>query len=182
MTSNYHFGDEVTQHGDHNIGMIKNQGVADPQTAFREMINAVQVLRGQVSAADRHAIDESMRTIGTGENVEKGTLRRALGNIAGIAALVGQVGSPRDRVNPQGDGSLRHVACSGRRSLDVVAEQDDSGLVCPASVQASSSVRAGEPAIWATTSWLRARISASAWRACAAKHSSPMGERMARAQ
>jgi hypothetical protein len=35
-----------------------------------------------------------MNTIGTAENVEKGTLRRALGNIAGVAAMVGQVGVP----------------------------------------------------------------------------------------
>jgi hypothetical protein len=94
MSGNYHFGDEVTQYGDHNVGMIKNQGQADPQAALREMINAVQVLRGQVSSADRHALDESMNAIGTADNVEKGTLRRALGNIAGIATMVGQVGVP----------------------------------------------------------------------------------------
>jgi hypothetical protein len=35
-----------------------------------------------------------MNTIGAGDNVEKGTLRRALGNIAGIAAMVGQAGVP----------------------------------------------------------------------------------------
>ena len=94
MSSEFHFGDEVTQHGNHNIGMIKNQGPADPQAAFREMINAVQILRGQVSASDRQVIDESMRAIGTGGNVEKGTLRRALGSIAGVATMVGEVGIP----------------------------------------------------------------------------------------
>ena len=94
MSSNFHYGDEVTQYGDHNIGMIKNQGPADPQAAFREMINAVQVLRGQVSTVDGQVIDESMKAIGTGANVEKSTLRRALGNIAGVATMVGQVGLP----------------------------------------------------------------------------------------
>lgn len=92
--SDYHFGGRVNQYGDHNIGMIKNQGSADPQAAFREMINAIQALRGQVSAADRQVIDESMNTIGTGDNVEKQPLRRALGNIAGVATMVGQVGVP----------------------------------------------------------------------------------------
>ncbi len=67
MSGNFHFGDNVTQHGDHNVGMIKNQVPTDPQAAFREMITAVQVLRGQVSAADRQVIDESMKAIGTGE-------------------------------------------------------------------------------------------------------------------
>jgi len=46
----------------------------------------------------------------------------------------------------------------------------------------SSSVRAGELVIRAAMSWPRARISASACRECAAKHSSPVGERMVRAQ
>ena len=94
MSGDYHFGDEVTQYGDHNVGMIKNQGLADQQSAFQEMINVIQVLRDQVSAADRQVIDESMDAIGTGDNVEKGTLRRALGNIAGIATIVGQAGVP----------------------------------------------------------------------------------------
>lgn len=94
MSNEFHFGDEVTQYGAHSIGMIKNQGPADPREAFREMINAVQVLRGQVSVADRQVIDESMRVIGAGDNVEKGTLRRALANIAGVATMVGQVGVP----------------------------------------------------------------------------------------
>jgi hypothetical protein len=92
--SDIHFGDKVSQHGHHNVGMIKNQGPTDPQAAFREMINAIQTLRGHVSAADRQVIDESMNTVGTGDNVEKQPLRRALGNIAGVAATVGQVGVP----------------------------------------------------------------------------------------
>jgi len=92
--SRYHVGDEVNQYGNYNTGINYNQGTADPQVAFREMINAVQALRGQVSAVDRQVIDESMNTIGTGDNVEKQPLRRALGNIAGIAAMVGQVGVP----------------------------------------------------------------------------------------
>jgi hypothetical protein len=46
----------------------------------------------------------------------------------------------------------------------------------------SSSARAGESPIRAATSWARARISASACRQCAAKHNSPIGERMVRAQ
>jgi hypothetical protein len=58
------------------------------------MINAVRVLQGQVSATDRQVIDESMTIIGSGDKVESGTLRRALGNIAGIATMVGQVGVP----------------------------------------------------------------------------------------
>jgi len=94
MSSEYHFGDEVTQYGDHNVGMIKNQGPADPESALRELISVVQILRGQVPEADRQVVDESISAIRTGGNTEKGTLRRALGNIAGVAAMVGQVGVP----------------------------------------------------------------------------------------
>ncbi len=93
MTS-YHFGDQVTQHGDHNVGIVKNQAPADPGEALREMINAVQILRSQVPAADRQVIDDSLSAIGSGRNPEKGALRRALGNIAGVATMVGQVGVP----------------------------------------------------------------------------------------
>lgn len=94
MSSDYHFGDEVTQYGDHNVGIVKNQGPVNPQAALQEMISLVQTLRGQVTAVDRQVIDESMDTIGTGNNVEKGALRRALSNIAGIAAMVGEFGVP----------------------------------------------------------------------------------------
>jgi hypothetical protein len=104
MSANYHFGDKVggdkvggdkvSVRGKHNVGMIKNQGTTDPRAALEEMINAVQVLRGQVSAADRQVIDESMNIVRRADNVEKGTLRRALSNIAGVAAMVGQVGVP----------------------------------------------------------------------------------------
>jgi hypothetical protein len=104
MSTNYHYGDKVggdkfggdkvSVRGNHNVGMIKNQGTADPREALHEMINAVQVLRGQVSAADRQVIDESMNIVHRADNVEKGTLRRALSNIAGVAAMVGRVGVP----------------------------------------------------------------------------------------
>jgi hypothetical protein len=94
VTSNYFGGNHVTQHGDHSIGMINNNAPADPQATLQEMINAVHALRGQVSPADRQVIDESMSTIGAGANVEPQRLRRALGNLAGIATVVGQVGAP----------------------------------------------------------------------------------------
>lgn len=94
MSSNYHVGDEVTQYGDHNIGIVKNQGSADPQVLLQEMIILVQALRGQVTAVDRRVIDESMDVIDMGGNAEKGTLRRALQSIAGIAAMVGEFGVP----------------------------------------------------------------------------------------
>ena len=94
MSTNYHIGDSVTQYGDGNTGIVKSQPAADPASALRELTRLVQVLREQVPSADRQVIDESMRAIGTGHNVDKGTMRQALSKIAGIAALVGEVGAP----------------------------------------------------------------------------------------
>jgi len=89
--SNIHFGDNVVQHGDHNIGIIKNQ---DAQVALRELVSLVAILRGQIPEDDRRVVDDSMETIEAGGNGDKGALRRALGNIAGVAAVVGEVGVP----------------------------------------------------------------------------------------
>jgi hypothetical protein len=98
MTSNYYGGQHVTMRGGSNNTGINNGVVnntqAAPQDALREMIGAVAVLRGQVSPADRDAIDASMSTIGTGADVEPQPLRGALQSLAGIATMVGQVGVP----------------------------------------------------------------------------------------
>jgi hypothetical protein len=94
MSSSHHYGDKVTQYGDHNVGINKGQTPADPQAALREMIHAVRILQGQVSVSDRQAIDEAMATINAGDTSNKQSWRRALGDIAGIATVVGQVGAP----------------------------------------------------------------------------------------
>ncbi|WP_369184384.1 hypothetical protein [Streptomyces sp. Y1] len=83
-----HFGDSVTQHGDHNIGIIKQQGPADPQAAMRELIATVRQLREHVPAEDREVLDESLEAIGDGRSASPSVLRRALRNISGVAALV----------------------------------------------------------------------------------------------
>ncbi|MEU8924035.1 hypothetical protein AB0D10_24315 [Kitasatospora sp. NPDC048545] len=88
MTGNIHFGDSVTQHGDHNIGIVKNQAPADPQAAMRELVAAVHALRGQVPAEDREVLDESLEALGDGTATPPPVLRRALRNISGVASLV----------------------------------------------------------------------------------------------
>ncbi|MFE6053309.1 hypothetical protein ACFQ6N_21330 [Kitasatospora sp. NPDC056446] len=90
MSGNIHFGDSVTQHGDHNIGIVKHQAPADPQAAMRELVTAVAALRGQVPAEDREVLDESLEAIGdgTGTPPSPSVLRRALRNISGVASLV----------------------------------------------------------------------------------------------
>jgi hypothetical protein len=56
--SSYHYGDKVTQIGDQNIGMIKNQMPVDLQAALRELVRAIALMRGQVTESDRLVIDE----------------------------------------------------------------------------------------------------------------------------
>lgn len=95
MNGGNHYGDSVTQTGGMgNVGINKNQGAVDPQAAFREMIQAIQVLRGQVSAEDRRVIDDSLGAISAGRDVDPGTLRLALSAIGGVATVVGEVGAP----------------------------------------------------------------------------------------
>ncbi|WP_316520549.1 hypothetical protein [Kitasatospora brasiliensis] len=87
MSNSFHFGDSVTQYGDHNVGIIKNQGPTDPKAALRELVTAVAALRGQVPAEDREVLDESLEAIGDGA-APPSVLRRALRNISGVASLV----------------------------------------------------------------------------------------------
>ena len=96
MTDSNHSGDQVNQYGDGNIGIIKFHGQADPQAALQEVIGAITALRGNVgiSSADRRVIDESAEIIRASRDTERGTLRKALGNVAGIATLAGEVGVP----------------------------------------------------------------------------------------
>jgi hypothetical protein len=92
----YNFRDNsVGQFGGRdNIGKIVNQAPADPRTVLEEFIRLAEALRGQVPPADAKVIDESVGILRYGDASDHNTLRRALGSIAGIAALVGQVGAP----------------------------------------------------------------------------------------
>jgi hypothetical protein len=94
FVTDYRFGDEVLQIGDHNIGIIKNEARDSVQDALRELVALVAALRSQVPDADRDVIDSAMGVITVGDSTDKGSLRRALSNIAGIAAVVGEVGVP----------------------------------------------------------------------------------------
>jgi hypothetical protein len=95
--TNFYGDQHITQHGGNNVGISTgtyNSAPAVPQDALREMIEAVNALRAQVSPADREVIDASMRTVGTGSGVARQPLRQALSQLAGVATVVGQVGAP----------------------------------------------------------------------------------------
>ena len=77
-----------------SISGISQGTTTDPQALFREMLAAVQTLRGQVGPMNQQAIDESLAELGNGENVPKQRMHGALTRIGGIASFVGQVGAP----------------------------------------------------------------------------------------
>lgn len=102
MTSNYNYGgQQFNMDGGNNVGInygtnygTYNNAPAGPQDALRELVEAVNALRAQVSPADREVIDTSMRTVGAGTGAQPGPLRQALTQLAGVATVVGQVGVP----------------------------------------------------------------------------------------
>jgi hypothetical protein len=89
-----HIGEQYNVSGTGNIGKQVNHGAAEAEAALRELIQAVEALRGQVSAEDRRAIDESLATVRQGEAAGPNGVRRALSTLAGVATVVGQVGAP----------------------------------------------------------------------------------------
>ncbi len=84
-------GEQYNVSGKRNVGKIEtNYGTADVDASLHELINAVEVLRKQVSPTDRQLIDESLETVRQGEQAKPGKLLGALRDIAGIAVVVGQ--------------------------------------------------------------------------------------------
>jgi hypothetical protein len=88
-------GDSVVQFGGQgNIGKIVNHSSGGPLMALEEVIRLAEALRVEVPSADARVIDDSVETLRKSGPSDHKTLRQALANIAGIAALVGQVGVP----------------------------------------------------------------------------------------
>jgi hypothetical protein len=94
VSGEVHIGDNIYQSGTGNIGKIHYQGSTDLRGALREMVTLAMDLRVQVSTSDREVIDESLEVVRQGTGAESGTLRRALGNLIGIATMAGAVGGP----------------------------------------------------------------------------------------
>ena len=95
MSTNYHWGDNITQYGDYsNVTLNKNQGSADAQAVLRELVSLVVALRAQVGPADQQAIDESVAVVRQGDRAERGALGRGLGRLIGIATMAGTAGAP----------------------------------------------------------------------------------------
>lgn len=94
MSDEIHIGDNIHQSGPGSIGKIHYQGPTDSQGALQEMVAVVMELRARVGAADREVINESVEIVRQGSGAERAALRRALGNLIGIATMVGAAGGP----------------------------------------------------------------------------------------
>lgn len=123
MSSTNH-GDIINQWGDHNIGKISNEAQADPGLQLLELIRMARILREHVSYDDCQVIDESVEILRQGDGAARVSLRCALGNIAGIAALVGDVGAPVIE-------AVRKVVAALGIGLSGIASSRSSGIRSP---------------------------------------------------
>jgi len=95
MTGNINYGNQIYQPGSHNTAsMSTGQSSTDLAAALRQLLEAIDVMQSQVPASDRQRIEASLGTVRRGEQAERGAFREALGTIAGVATMVGQVGVP----------------------------------------------------------------------------------------
>ncbi|MFD0149205.1 hypothetical protein ACWGQ4_00960 [Streptomyces sp. NPDC055721] len=94
-----HYGDRVTM-----IGGTGNKGIVHhhaPQTqptleeALRTVVELMRVLRAEVPPEDRGSFDEALPVLAADEAATAPPVRRrALLTVAGIAAMLGAVGTP----------------------------------------------------------------------------------------
>ena len=95
MSDHTYIGEQYNVRGRGNVGKVEHHhGGPDVDSSLRDLVRAVETLRQQVSAGDRAAIDASLTTVEQGKRAEPGRLRHALGEIAGVATVVGTVGAP----------------------------------------------------------------------------------------
>ncbi|KUN79228.1 hypothetical protein [Streptomyces griseoruber] len=99
-------GDHIRQYGSGNLGKVVHSGSGDIVTggkytaagpdahaaALDTLLTELQALRHHLDAGRRAEVDAAVREIGTHPSGEG--LRRVLERIAGIAAVLGTVGTP----------------------------------------------------------------------------------------
>ncbi|MCF4136040.1 hypothetical protein L1856_02745 [Streptomyces sp. Tue 6430] len=91
MTDGFHIGDNVTQYGDHNTGVVHHHSAEE---AVSRLQAAVLLLRPHLSEHELPIVDAGMQTVVADGNADPGRVRLALTSIAGVASVVGGVGVP----------------------------------------------------------------------------------------
>ncbi|MGG8405229.1 hypothetical protein ACM614_00900 [Streptomyces sp. 12297] len=94
MTSNIHFGDEITRHGDHTVGEFRHPGPPDPQLAVRELAAAALTMRPELSSSDRKVLDVCLDAINPDADLDAPQAQDALIRLTGLAAIAGLHGTP----------------------------------------------------------------------------------------
>lgn len=74
-------------------GVVNTSPTTALEDALRELAGAVESLRDRIADQDQEILDESLTVIRNGDG-RPGALRRALYSIAGLAAVVSDVGTP----------------------------------------------------------------------------------------
>ncbi|WP_336206235.1 hypothetical protein [Nonomuraea sp. LPB2021202275-12-8] len=98
-------GDHIVQYGRGSIGKAQHTGsgdivtggksVAGPESrsaAFDNVLQAIDALRRHLDETERAEVDSAVRRLDSEGTVSE--LKEPLGKIAGIAALLGEVGVP----------------------------------------------------------------------------------------
>ncbi|WP_299538093.1 hypothetical protein [uncultured Streptomyces sp.] len=94
MTERIHIGDAVTQHGDHNTGIVHHHTPPSEEEALRRLQIAVATLRPHLAEEDLPVVEAGMQTLAPGSGAEPSRVRLALTSIAGVATMIGSVGVP----------------------------------------------------------------------------------------
>ncbi|MFE1547021.1 hypothetical protein [Streptomyces sp. NPDC058718] len=95
----YYFGDAVNIHGGTGHQGIVHNHPAPPQPtleeALRTVVELMRVLRAEVPPEDRGSFDDALPVLAADEAAAAPPVRRrALLTVAGIAAMLGAVGTP----------------------------------------------------------------------------------------
>lgn len=92
-------GDNIYVYGNHNVGVVRDQGTGivhhaaqDLDGAVRQLLLAMEALRSHVDADDAAALDRAATTMESGSGKDPQRLLPVLKEVAGIAGLAGTAG------------------------------------------------------------------------------------------
>jgi hypothetical protein len=94
MNGGIHIGDNFSVGGTGNIGKIENSGQTNTDAALRDVQEKVSILRANLAPDHLAVVDSALQQLGPGSNASAEIQRSALARIAGIATVVGSIGTP----------------------------------------------------------------------------------------
>ncbi len=89
-----HVGDNNTTFGANSPITTTRFEARSEREAFRDVVEAVALMRSQISGTSQAVADEFLQLAGSSTEMDKHAIRNLLAKIGGVAAVVGQVGVP----------------------------------------------------------------------------------------